>query len=117
MFLDPLPRHLGRSPNLRYPFLEHIVWYPLLILSLVGVRQRWRRLTPELAFTLLVTGGLAIMWALVEGNFGTAYRHRGELVWGVVVFAGIGIDHLLGRINSRRSSEPAQTINGTTPTD
>ena len=117
MFLDPLPNHLGRSPNLQYPFSEHIVWYPLLILALIGVRQRWRRLTPELAFTLLVTGGLAIMWALVEGNFGTAYRHRGELVWGVVVFAGIGFDHLLANVRSRRSSEPAQTINGTTPTD
>ena len=65
------------------------MWYPLLLLALVGVRQRWRSLTPELAFTLLVTSGLAVMWGLVEGNFGTAYRHRGELVWGVVIFAGI----------------------------
>ena len=80
------------------------MWYPLLLLALVGVRQQWRNLTPELAFTLLVTSGLAIMWALVEGNFGTAYRHRGELVWGVVVFAGIGLDYLLNTYRPERST-------------
>ena len=95
MLLDPLPNHLGRSPNLKYPFGEHLLWYPLLILALVGVKARLKTLTPELVYTVFVTGGLAVMWALVEGNFGTAYRHRGELVWGVAVLAGIGLDHLL----------------------
>jgi len=110
MLLDPLPNHLGRSPNLKYPFGEHLLWYPLLILALVGVKARLKTLTPELVYTVFVTGGLAVMWALVEGNFGTAYRHRGELVWGVAVLAGIGLDHLLNnrhptvRILSRSSA-------------
>ena len=37
------------------------------------------------------------MWALVEGNFGTAYRHRGEFVWVAILFAGLGIDRILMR--------------------
>ena len=97
MLLDPLPNHLGKSPNMKYAFAEHLLWYPLLLLALIGIVARRKSPTPELIFTLLVTGGLAVMWALVEGNFGTAYRHRGELVWGVVVFAGLGLDHLWQR--------------------
>ena len=95
MLLDPLPNHLARSPNMKYPFAEHLLWYPLLILALIGTVVRRKNPTPELVYTLFVTGGLALMWGLVEGNFGTAYRHRGELIWGVAVLAGIGLDHLL----------------------
>lgn len=110
MLLDPLPNHLTRSPNMKYPFAEHLLWYPLLILALIGTVVRRKNPTPELVYTLFVTGGLAIMWGLVEGNFGTAYRHRGELIWGVAVLAGIGLDHLLktryptARILSKSSS-------------
>ena len=99
MLLDPLPNQLDQSPNMRYAFAEHLLWHPLLLLALIGIVARRASLTPGLVFTLLVTGGLATMWALVEGNFGTAYRHRGKLVWGVAVLAGIGLDHLL---NNRR---------------
>ena len=100
MLLDPLPNQLDQSPNMRYAFAEHLLWHPLLLLALIGIVARRASLTPGLVFTLLVTSCLATMWALVEGNFGTAYRHRGELVWGVAVLAGIGLDHLL---NSRKS--------------
>jgi len=110
MFLDPLPQHLNKSPNMKYAFAEHLLWYPLLLLALIGVVTRRKSLTPEIVFTVLVTGGLATMWALVEGNFGTAYRHRGELVWGVAVLAGIGLDHLLNNCRpypmSRKQESP-----------
>ena len=110
MFLDPLPNHLNKSPNMKYAFAEHLLWYPLLLLALIGVVTRRKSLTPEIVFTVLVTGGLATMWALVEGNFGTAYRHRGELVWGVAVLAGIGLDHLLNNCRpypmSRKQESP-----------
>ena len=110
MFLDPLPNHLNKSPNMKYAFAEHLLWYPLLLLALIGVVTRRKSLTPEIVFTVLVTGGLATMWALVEGNFGTAYRHRGQLVWGVAVLAGIGLDHLLNNCRpypmSRKQESP-----------
>ena len=110
MLLDPLPNHLNKSPNMKYAFAEHLLWYPLLLLALIGVVTRRKSLTPEIVFTVLVTGGLATMWALVEGNFGTAYRHRGQLVWGVAVLAGIGLDHLLNNCRpypmSRKQESP-----------
>ena len=30
------------------------------------------------------------MYALSEGNFGTAYRHRGEASWALALFAAVG---------------------------
>jgi len=68
-----------------------------------------RQRNPELTFTLLILLGLATMWALVEGNFGTAYRHRGEFVWATIVFAGIGTDRLVAQRRDRtKPSTPPQ---------
>jgi hypothetical protein len=50
-----------------------------------------------LAFPLLVGGALVCMWALVDGNIGTAFRHRGEIVWAVVVLAAHGLATVTGR--------------------
>jgi len=108
MLIDPLPIHLGHSTGVLLAFVENIVWYPLLALAIYGVpvvRQR----NPELTFTLLILLGLATMWALVEGNFGTAYRHRGEFVWATIFFAGIGTDRLVAQRRDRtKPSTPPQ---------
>ena len=107
MLLDPLPNQLHRSPNLKFAFAEHLLWYPLLLLAALGIWRYRRRLSTDLAYTLLVTGGLAIMWGFVEGNFGTAYRHRGELVWGIAVFAGLGLEAIRESLRCRRQQSTA----------
>jgi hypothetical protein len=94
MLLDPMPWHLGSSPMLIAPFLEHLLWYPLLILTAIGT-WRVRNWTPSLTFMVLCGGGILVMWSLTEGNFGTAFRHRTEFVWMIVVLAIIAIDALL----------------------
>ena len=102
MLIDPLPIHLDQSAGVLLAFFENLVWYPIMVLAIYGVpvvRQR----SPELIFTLLMLVGLATMWALVEGNFGTAFRHRGEFVWATLVLAGIGADRLLSRRRGHRS--------------
>jgi hypothetical protein len=103
MLFDPLPHHLGNSRNMIFPFVEHLLWYPMLLLAVFGLKAI-RRDSPELAFVLLLWGGLATMWALVEGNFGTAYRHRGEFVWAAILFAAIGAERLIEcrRVRKRR---------------
>ena len=107
MLLDPLPYQLHRSPNLKFAFAEHLLWYPLLLLAALGIWRYRRRLSTDLAYTLLVTGGLAVMWGFVEGNFGTAYRHRGELVWGIAVFAGLGLEAVRESLRCRRQQSTA----------
>ena len=96
MLLDPLPHHITRSPSLFVALLEHLLWYPALILAAIGIYSNrntlFRRTTgsPELLYVFLLLCGLIVMWGLVEGNFGTAFRHRGEFVWAVAVFTGLG---------------------------
>lgn len=94
--LDPLPWQQTSNSRVLVAKAESIIWYPVLVLALVGavaIRRRWR------TFIYAVSVGSATMvsYALVEGNFGTAYRHRGELVWVVALFAGSGVDALMER--------------------
>jgi hypothetical protein len=69
---------------------EAMRWYPLFIFSLVGVRWVTKQkggdwLIPACILLVVVT-----MCALVEGNFGTAYRHRAQIMPLFFVFASVG---------------------------
>ena len=94
MLLDPTLPQLGNSRSLYLPFVEHLIWYPVLLLALYGAFKT-RKWTDDLLFASFVFLGSATMWSLTEGNFGTAYRHRTEFVWIVFLFAGIGAHHVL----------------------
>jgi len=95
MLFEPVPWG-GGSSSLRLARLEAIVWYPLLLLAAVGLwasRNHLRSMT----FPLLAGGGMLFVYALTEGNIGTAYRHRGEFVWVVVLLAVLGAKTLVDR--------------------
>lgn len=49
-----------------------------------------RRRRGEMAFPLIAGTGVLVAYALGEGNFGTAYRHLGELVSAVALAAVTG---------------------------
>lgn len=102
MVLFPYPWRPAPSAPLKLARAETLMWYPLLLLAVVGLGSM-RRHARILAFPLLVTCGLAAMWALVEGNFGTAYRHRGEFVWAVFVLAAPGLSALHRRFTRART--------------
>jgi len=72
---------------------ETLVWYPLVLLALVGMTTAWPR-RAVLAFPILTGGALLITYGVTEGNLGTAYRHRGEVVWIVIVLATLGAERL-----------------------
>jgi hypothetical protein len=93
MLVEPTPWRSGGSTALRLAQLESLVWYPLLALAFVGLSQLWRY-RRSLMFPCVVGGGTLLMWALVEGNAGTAYRHRGEFVWAVCVLAVVGLSRM-----------------------
>ncbi len=94
MLLDPLPTHLGQGSRTILAFAEHLIWYPTLLLAVWGLRGLRSR-SPDLIYAFITSVGLVTMWAFVEGNFGTAYRHRGEFVWAAIVFAAVGAEDLL----------------------
>ncbi len=88
----PWERSSG-SLGIRMARAETIVWYPLLLLALVGLGTAFghRR---TLAFPILAGGAILAMYGLTEGNLGTAYRHRGELVWVVALLAALGAERI-----------------------
>lgn len=113
MLLDPFPNQLSKSRSMIPAFAEHLIWYPLLGLALVGM-VRMRRWRPEIAYVTLVGLGTVTMWALIDRNFGTAYRHRGEFLWAVVVLAAVVSDAARRAISSHGS--PIPVLESETPT-
>ena len=80
---------------------ETLLWYPLFLLSILGFRISIRnRLTTALVpvSVLLV---VVSSYALVEGNFGTAYRHRAQIMPLFFVFSGVGLSWLKVRVISQ----------------
>tara|TARA_Y100000590_G_scaffold119742_1_gene137045 strand:- start:2882 stop:4237 length:1356 start_codon:yes stop_codon:yes gene_type:complete len=107
MLIDPLPNQLHKSDSLIPPFLENIIWYPVLLFAMYGIRYISKRNTETLYIAFTVTG-LATTWGMIEGNFGTAFRHRGELFWGVIIFAGLGLDRFLKKKKCNEKVESQQ---------
>lgn len=101
MLIEPLPGSLSKSRSLYAAFGEHLVWYPLLVLAAYGILSNRRR-DVVMSFMTLLSVGLVIMWGLVEGNFGTAFRHRTEFVWIFFVLASMGINDLREKHKRRR---------------
>lgn len=109
MLLEPVPWQTGGSGTLQLARLEALVWYPLLVLAAVGLWMSRKHLS-SLAFPLLAGGGILFVYALTEGNVGTAFRHRGEFVWVVALLAALGLHQVAvwrGR-NQSRASEPEE---------
>jgi hypothetical protein len=106
MLLDPLPTHLGQGSKTTLAFAEHLIWYPTLLLAVWGLRGLRSR-SPDLTYVFITSVGLVTMWALVEGNFGTAYRHRAEFVWAAIVFAAVGAEDLLRRRRNETQVSPS----------
>ena len=81
---------------------ESLVWYALFACALWGfrlaIKHDLRRYTVPLAVLLTVT----FAYALVEGNVGTAYRHRAQVLPLFFVFSALGMRDLWGAWMERR---------------
>lgn len=100
MLLEPYPWDPNRNLRVVFAKIDTILWYPILGLALVGLAQVKRHST-VLVFPSLLGAGVLIGYALAEGNLGTAFRHRGELVWIVALLASFGARSLWERRRAR----------------
>jgi Dolichyl-phosphate-mannose-protein mannosyltransferase len=70
---------------------EMIVWwasFPLLILGLwFAIRYRLRMISPILIFTVMLT----LAYSVFQGNVGTAYRQRAQLLVFYFIFVAVGL--------------------------
>jgi hypothetical protein len=55
-------------------------------------------------FPLVAGSGVLALYALAEGNIGTAFRHRGEFVWVVALLAAMGAFRIAERYRKRPDS-------------
>jgi dolichyl-phosphate-mannose-protein mannosyltransferase len=89
--LAPFPWMLGSIRQiLAVP--EMLFFYSLLPSIVRGVRYLLRYHLGNALMVILVTSGLTIGYALGEGNAGTAYRHRAQLLSFYLIFAAVGIE-------------------------
>ena len=69
---------------------EMIVWWvsvPLLVLGLwFAVKYRLRMISPILIFTVMLT----LAYSVFQGNVGTAYRQRAQLLVFYFIFVAVG---------------------------
>lgn len=101
MLLEPYPWEWGDNSRVNIARLETLLWYPLLLLSVIGLWPALREARSTTLFPLAFGAGTLLVYALSEGNFGTAYRHRGEFVWVVVLLAAVGAEWLWERSRGR----------------
>lgn len=94
--LRPLPWQSTVGLTLLMARLETLGWYVLYGLTLVGIVVSLRRRPARLAlqFPVLVMGMLVGIAALTQGNLGTAFRHRDQILWVLALCAAAGLQWL-----------------------
>jgi len=83
---------------------EVLIWYaltPFTVLGFVKATDRGRRTILVVAAVLLL---VVASYALVEGNFGTAYRHRAQVMPLFFLFTALGIVEVWKRWRARRKA-------------
>ncbi len=69
---------------------EMVVWwasFPLLVLGLwFSIKYRLRMISPILIFTVMLT----LAYSVFQGNVGTAYRQRAQLLVFYFIFVAVG---------------------------
>lgn len=100
--LRPFPWERTRGLPLLLARLENFAWYPLYLLGVAGV-WRLRRRLELVAFPLFVIGGLVMVGALTQGNLGTAFRHRGQILWALAPLSAAGLQGFASWVGKRRA--------------
>lgn len=77
---------------------ETLLWYPTFALFVVGLFRAVREGTSVIYVPFAVLLVVSTSYALVEGNFGTAYRHRAQVMPLFFLFSAAGILIVKARI-------------------
>ena len=79
------------APSQRsFAALENFVWLGLYLVALMTLAGRYslsRRMT---VFVVLFLAGTTVAYALVSGNEGTAFRHKGQFLWAWCLVIALG---------------------------
>jgi hypothetical protein len=102
LLFAPFPWQLA-SLRQSLPLPEMIVWwlsFPLVVLGLwYGLKHRLSDVAPMVIFTTMLT----LAYSLVQGNVGTAYRQRSQLLVFYFIFLAVGAVMMKERSEDRRT--------------
>jgi hypothetical protein len=93
LFRPALTEHVW-SLAARLASIENLLWYALYGLALVGIWRCGWAVRRALAFPILFCVLLVGQFSLTQGNLGTAFRHRSQLLWAIALFVALGLQHL-----------------------
>lgn len=99
--LRPFPWEPARNTGLLVAKVENLAWGLLYVLAVIGAIAGWGR-RRALAFPVIVTGAIVLSAAVSQANLGTAFRHRGQILWALAVLAVVGLQHLVDRRRAAR---------------
>ena len=101
LLFAPFPWQLG-SLRQSLTFPEMVIWwtaFPLLILGVwFALKHRLRQMSPILIFTSMLT----LAYSVFQGNVGTAYRQRAQLLVFYFIFVAVGAVLLKEKREERR---------------
>jgi 4-amino-4-deoxy-L-arabinose transferase-like glycosyltransferase len=80
---------------------ETLLWYPLFLCALLGFRISVKNRATLAFVPVSVLLVVVSSYALVEGNFGTAYRHRAQIMPLFFIFSGVGLSWIKVRVISQ----------------
>lgn len=89
VLLRPWPWE-ARNITLLAAAIELLPWAALYVAATIGAWRR-RREWPAWIYPACFVAGTVVVGALAQGNLGTAFRHRGQVLWGVALFAAAGL--------------------------
>jgi hypothetical protein len=82
--------------------VENLVWLVGYGLALYGVRPMWRLNPSFLVFGITYFASIGLVASVSQGNLGTAFRHRLQIIWLVAVFGVVGGQELWHRFQTQR---------------
>ena len=84
---------------------EMVIWwasFPMLILGLwFAIKYRLRMISPILIFTVMLT----LAYSVFQGNVGTAYRQRAQLLVFYFIFVAVGFVLMKEKREERKRRE------------
>jgi hypothetical protein len=111
LMLAPFPWQLGGgSVRMALTTPELIVWWWVFFVGVLpgiwhAIRTRFNEIQPLLFFLI----GLGVLYSLMFGNVGLAYRQRAQLLPWLLIFAMVGLeDRMQRRTASRQARNLAQ---------
>lgn len=110
LLLAPFPWQLGGGARVLMVFPEQLFWWYLFFWGVIPglratIKARFFEVLPILVFLM----GFGLLYSVLFGNVGLAYRQRAQLLPGLLIFASVGLeDRRGGRLKHHHEEGPPE---------